>query len=218
MGGSPPGGGKGPCQSHRRHGCEGRAVAGRFRGHQRGAREGGCLGAYEQGHGRLQRNGQGYWRLPRAKLLVFHGEPQRCTGGIQCFPRVQGCREGSSALSGQQCMKVSDDYACTVAGGLGGQFFVAGVCLIMQQGHRNRASIACACALGHASWLSLAVCVFLLAERLGWTSMSTYRPLASFLAMCVMDGLVLAQEDSKCLRLAFRHPTGSYSLEHSVQN
>merc|ERR1712060_952475 len=77
------------------------------------------------------------------KLLVFHGEPQRCTGGVQCLPRVQGCREGSSALSGQQCMKVSDNYACTVAGGLGGQFFVAGVCLIMQQDHRNRASIAC---------------------------------------------------------------------------
>merc|ERR1712060_515178 len=57
------------------------------------------------------------------KLLVFHGEPQRCTGGIQCLPRVQGCREGSSALSGQQCMKVSDDYACTVAGGLGGALF-----------------------------------------------------------------------------------------------
>merc|ERR1712039_620655 len=60
------------------------------------------------------------------------------------------------------------------------------------------------------------VCCFLV-ERLGWTSMSTYRPLASFLAMCVMDGLVLAQEDSKCLRLAFRPPTGPYSLEDSLR-
>merc|ERR1712060_731142 len=153
------------------------------------------------------------------KLLVFHGEPQRCTGGVQCLPRVQGCREGSSALSGQQCMKVSDDYACTVAGGLGGQFFVAGVCLVMQQDHRNRASIACTRSLGQAAWISLAacMCVVFLAERLGWMSMSTYRPLASFLAMCVMDGLVLAQEDSKCLRLAFRPPTGPYSLEDSLR-
>merc|ERR1712060_424401 len=92
------------------------------------------------------------------KLLVFHGEPQRCTGGIQCLPRVQGCREGSSALSGQQCMKVSDDYACTVAGGLGGQFLVAGVCLVMQQGRRNRASISFTHSLGQAAWISLAVC------------------------------------------------------------
>merc|ERR1712113_424343 len=106
----------------------------------------------------------------------------------------------------------------------GGQFFVAGVCLVMQQGHRNRASIACARSLGQAAWISLAVCVCVcvyvccfLAERLGWTSMSTYRPLASFLAMCVMDGLVLAQEDSKCLRLAFRPPPGPYSLEDSLR-
>merc|ERR1712032_868373 len=180
MGGSPPGGSKGPCQSHRWHGCEGRAVAGRFRGHQQGAWEGSCLGAYEQGHGRLQRNGQGYWRLPRAKLLVFHGEPQRCTGSVQCLPRVQGCREGGSALSGQQCMKVSDDYACTVAGGSPQQGFN---CMCACARPRSVAFISCVC-----------VCVFL-AERLGWTSMSTYRPLASFLAMCVMDGLVPAQED-----------------------
>merc|ERR1712113_660912 len=47
----------------------------------------------------------------------------------------------------------------------------------------------------HERCVCVCVCCFL-AERLGWTSMSTYRPLASFLAMCVMDGLVLAQEDS----------------------
>merc|ERR1711920_23295 len=97
---------------------------------------------------------------------------------------------------------------CTVAGGSGGQFFVAGVCLIMQQGHRNMGSIAFACSLGQAAQISLAVyvCCFW-AERLGWTSRSTYRPLASFLAMRMTDVTVLARADSKCLRVAFRHPT-----------
>merc|ERR1712032_1184341 len=150
------------------------------------------------------------------------GEPQRCTGSIQCLPRVQGCREGSSALSGQQCMKVSDDDACTVAGGLGGAVFCCR-CLSHRAAGSPQQGFNCMCACARPSSVDffscvcVCVCVFL-AERLGWTSMSTYRPLASFLAMCVMDGLVLAQEDSKCLRLAFRHPTGSYSLEHSVQN
>merc|ERR1712032_1163158 len=191
MGGSPPGGSKGPCQGHRWHGCEGRAVAGRFRGHQRGAWEGGCLGAYKQGHGRLQRDGQGYWQLPRAKLLVFHGEPQRCTGGIQCFPRVQGCREGSSALSGQQCMKVSDDYACTVAGGGWGGAIFCCWCLSHYAAASPQQCFDCIGTLARPSSVDLissvcvcvCVCVVFFAERRGWTSMSAYRTTASFLAM-----------------------------------
>merc|ERR1712179_224258 len=113
---------------------------------------------------------------------------------------VQGCREGSSALNGQQCVKVSDDSECTVAGAWVGVAFFCCWCLShYAAGHRSRALIAFACSLGRAAWISLAVCVCvccLWAEWLGWTSVSTYMPTASFLAICVMHGLVLAQEDS----------------------
>merc|ERR1712099_170979 len=85
-----------------------------------------------------------------------------------------------------------------------------------QQGFNCMSALARPSSVDFISSVCVCVCCFL-AERLGWTSVSTYRSLASFLAMCVMDGLVLAQEDSKCLRLAFRHPTGPYSLEHSVR-
>merc|ERR1712137_872232 len=119
-------------------------------------------------------------RLPRAKLLVFHGEPERCTGSVQCLPRVQGCREGSSALNGQQCVKVSDDSECTVAGAWVGVALFCCWCLShYAAGHRSRALIAFACSLGRAAWISLAVfgsvcvcvcvCCFW-AEWLGWTS------------------------------------------------
>merc|ERR1712107_878296 len=74
--------------------------------------------------------------------------------------------------------------------------FVAGVCLILKQGHRSRALIAFARSLGRAVWISFAVSSFW-DEQLGWTSMSAYRPTAPFLSMCVMDGLVPAQEDTK---------------------
>merc|ERR1712187_516854 len=109
------------------------------------------------------------------------------------LPRVQGRREGSSALSGQQRVKVSEDYQCTVAGRR--QFFVAVVCRLLKQAHCSRASIAFARSLGRAA------CCFR-DEQLGWASMSTNRPTALFLSMCMMDGLVSAQEDSKCLRVA----------------
>merc|ERR1712203_1181296 len=73
--------------------------------------------------------------------------------------------------------------------------FVAGVCLILKQGHRSGALIAFARSLGRAVWISFAVFSFS-DEQLGWTSMSAYRPTAPLLSMCVMDGIVPAQEDS----------------------
>merc|ERR1712157_521122 len=90
--------------------------------------------------------------------------------------------------------------------------FVAGVCLILKQAHCSRASFVFARSLDRAAWISLAECCCFRDEQLGWTSLSTNRPTASFLSMCVMDGRVLAQEDSKCLRVAFRHPARPHIL------
>merc|ERR1712217_670408 len=79
--------------------CEGCLVAGRFRGHQRGTWEGDCVGADQQGHGRLQCDGRRCWEQPCPQLLVLAGEPSGCAGGIYCATLVQRCCEGGAALS-----------------------------------------------------------------------------------------------------------------------
>merc|ERR1712078_743448 len=65
-------------------GCQGCAVAGGLRGHQRRAREGYLLCADRHGHGRLQLNGQGHRQLPRAEQAVLHRESPGCPGSLQC--------------------------------------------------------------------------------------------------------------------------------------
>merc|ERR1712061_537321 len=68
-----------------------------------------------------------------------------------CFPRVQGCREGSSALSGQQCIKVSDDYACTVAGGRWGGALFCCWCLSHYAAASPQQCFDCICTLARPS-------------------------------------------------------------------
>merc|ERR1711957_161656 len=57
------------------HGREGRAVAVRFRVHQRGPREGDRIGADKQGDGRLQLDGPGGRELGCSQQAVLHSEP-----------------------------------------------------------------------------------------------------------------------------------------------
>merc|ERR1711877_82941 len=83
----------------RGYGCEGCADGGRLRGHQCGTWEGDCVGADQQGHGCLQRDGRSYWEQPCPEQVVLDGESPRCAGGVQRAARVQGCGEGGTALS-----------------------------------------------------------------------------------------------------------------------
>merc|ERR1712187_872426 len=77
-------------------GCEGCAVAGRLRGHQRGTWKGDCIGADQQGHGCLQRDGWSCGEQPCPKLLVLASKSSGCAGSLQCAARVQGCGESCS--------------------------------------------------------------------------------------------------------------------------
>merc|ERR1712217_749024 len=98
---------------------EGGLVTGRFRGDQRGARKGDCIGADQQGHGCLQRDGRGYWEQPCPQLFVLAGESSGCAGGIQRASRVQGCSEGSPALSQRGAwalMDVEFIWTCSLFG------------------------------------------------------------------------------------------------------
>merc|ERR1712174_149449 len=80
--------------------------------------------------------------------------------------------------------------------------FVASVCLILKQAHCSRASFVFARSTEQRGFHWQSVCCFR-DEQLGWTSLSTNRPTASFLSMCVMDGRVLAQEESVPSRIDF---------------
>merc|ERR1711920_126021 len=65
--------------------------AGGLRRHQCGARQGDCVGAYVEGHGRLQRLRQG-GESRRSQLPHPHGERWRRQGGLFRAPGFQGCR------------------------------------------------------------------------------------------------------------------------------
>merc|ERR1712083_1203068 len=72
---------------------------GRLRGHQCGTWKGDCIGANQQGHGCLQRDGWSCWEQPCPELPVLASESPGCAGSLQCAARVQGCGE-SCAVSG----------------------------------------------------------------------------------------------------------------------